>query len=127
MNRRIGFIICLLLGLLMLLCGWLIPAHLRAVEASVLRQAGHGTASLAGRGVSLVHIGQLGAAEILLRAAQHADVPDANDLASSIATEAKKYPGWQAWGVNGPAARAYFPKPPKASGTNELSFTDFVV
>src|SRR6185437_10158368 len=127
MNRRIWFTVCVLLGLLMLLCGWLIPAHLRALEPSVLAQAGRNTSSLTGRGTSLLHIGQVGAAEMLLRAAQNAHASDADDLASSIATTVKKYPGWEAWGINGRAARAYFPRAPKATGTNELSFTDFVV
>jgi len=118
---------CVVLGLLLLLCGWLIPAHPRAVEPSVLQSAGHNTASLTGRGVELTHIGMFGAAQLMSRAAQNANLPDAKDLAAAIETTAKKYPGVQAWGVSGPGLRAYFPKPPKVTGSNDLSFTDFVV
>ena len=118
---------CVVLGLLLLLCGWLIPAHPRAVEPSVLKSAGHNTASLTGRGVELTHIGMFGAAQLMSRAAQNANLPDAKDLATAIETTAKKYPGVQAWGVSGPGLRAYFPKPPKVTGSNDLSFTDFVV
>jgi hypothetical protein len=127
MKRWAWFTMCVVLGLLLLLCGWLIPAHPRAVEPAVLKSAGHNTATLTGRGVELAHIGMFGAAQMMSRAAANANLPDAKDLASAIETTAKKFPGEQAWGVSGPGLRAYFPKPPRVTGSNELSFTDFVV
>src|SRR4051812_14549816 len=108
MKRWVSFTLCGLLGLLLLLCGWLIPAHLRAVEEPVLQAAGRNSASLVGRGVSLVHIGPYGAGEIMLRAAQNAQLPDTNELSSAIATEAKKYPALKLWGASIPALRNYF-------------------
>jgi len=40
MNRWVSFCVCAILGLLMLACGLLIPAHLRAVDAAVIQKAG---------------------------------------------------------------------------------------
>jgi hypothetical protein len=40
MNRWTWFTICVLVGLLSIVCGWLMPAHLRAIEAPVLKRAG---------------------------------------------------------------------------------------
>ena len=126
MNRWVWFTMCGLLGLLLLLCGWLIPAHLRAVEEPVLQAAGRNSASLTGRGAALVHQGQWGAAELLYRTAQKIKLPDADQLASTIEGAEKKYPAYRAWGVfgYGLGVRTYFPRAPR---TNDASFTDFVV
>jgi len=72
MSRWIGFLICAILGLLMLFSGLLVPAHLRAVDASVLEKAGRNTPSLVSEGLALVKQGQLGAAQMYLAAAHSA-------------------------------------------------------
>ncbi|HWD92954.1 MAG TPA: hypothetical protein VG938_11475 [Verrucomicrobiae bacterium] len=131
MNRWAWFTICVLLGLLLLAGGWLMPAHLRAIEPSVLQRAGQNSSSLTGRGMELTHIGQFGAAELVSSAATRAKLPSAGELASSIETDVKRHPEWKAWGVTGPSLRpyyglrAYFSKAP--AGSDESSFTDFVV
>jgi len=124
MKRWLWFSLCALLGLLLLLCGWLIPAHLRAVEEPVLRQAGLNSSSLTGRGVTLAHTGQYGSGEMLLRAAQRAKFSDTNELVAALDTEAKKSPVVKLWGATPGTLRNYFPKNPKPTDTN---FTDFVV
>ena len=124
MNRWIWFTLCGVLGLLLLLCGWLIPAHLRAVEEPVLAQASHNSASLTGRGVNLAHIGQYSSGEMMLRAAQRAAFSDTNELVSALDTEAKKTPVVKLWGGQPGFARNYFPRNPRPTDTN---FTDFVV
>lgn len=124
MKRWVWFSLCALLGLLLLLCGWLIPAHLRAVEASVLQQAGRNSSSLTGRGVTLAHTGQYGSGEMLLRAAQRAKFSDTNELAAALDYEAKRAPAVKLWGSLPGIMRNYFPKNPKPGDTN---FTDFVV
>jgi hypothetical protein len=124
MNRWVRFILCALLGLLLLLCGWLIPAHLRAIEEPVLAQAARNSATLTGRGVSLAHIGQYSSAETMLRAAERAKFSDTNELVSALDTEAKKTPVVKLWGNQPMGARNYFAKNPKPTDTN---FTDFVV
>src|SRR5215469_7174116 len=98
MARWTWFTICALLGLLLLLCGWLMPVHVRAIEPSVLRQAGRDTPSLTARGSELLRAGQLGPAELLSRAAQSAKLPSADELASAVENAAKQYPSINAWG-----------------------------
>jgi hypothetical protein len=124
MKRWVWFTLCVVLGLLLFFCGWLIPAHLRAMELPVLQQAGRNSTSLVGRGVSLVHIGQYGAGEIILHAAQRAQLPDTNELSAALETEGKKYPALKLWGASLPPLRNYFPRAPKPADSN---FTDFVV
>ena len=121
MKRWVWFSLCGLLGLLLLLCGWLIPAHLRAIEEPVLAQASRNSASLTGRGVSLAHIQQYGSADMLLRAAQRENISDTNELVATLDAEFKKSAMLKLWGAPVPTVRPYFPKNPKATDTN---FTD---
>src|SRR6185503_7061891 len=109
MNRWVRLILCGLLGLLLLLCGWLIPAHLRAIEEPTLAQASRNSSTLTGRGVNLAHIGQYSAAEMLLRAAERNKFSDTNELISALETEAKKAPVVKLWGSQPGVARNYFP------------------
>lgn len=124
MNRWVWFTLCGVLGLLLLLCGWLIPAHLRAIEEPILTQAGRNSSSLVGRGVNLAHIGQYSSAQTLLRAAERNHFSDTNELITALDAEAKKFPVIKLWGCQPAGARNYFPRNPKATETN---FTDFVV
>lgn len=43
MNRWLAFFICIVAGMAALLCGWLMPVHLRAVDACVVALAGKNT------------------------------------------------------------------------------------
>lgn len=111
-------------GLVLLLCGWLMPAHLRAIEPSVLKQAGRNTPSLTAHGLELVQAGQLGAAEMLLRAAEQERKRDVESLADAVESAAKQFPVEEAWGVADPALNNYFPAGPNLG---ETAFSDFVV
>lgn len=125
MTRWTWFTICSLLGLLSLLCGWLMPVHLRAIEPSVLRLAGRNTPSLTAHGSELLHAGQLGPAELLSRAAQNAKLPSADELASAVETAAKQYPLINAWGTADSAPNTYFSAAPAPA--ESADFADFVV
>jgi len=57
-------------GLLLLFCGLLVPAYLRAVDVSVVQRAGWNTPALTGQGLSLVSQQNLGVARLFLEAAQ---------------------------------------------------------
>ena len=131
MNRWTWFTICVLMGLLLFAGGWLMPAHLRSIEPCVLQSAGHNTASLTGRGMELIRTHQFSAAELLSESAQRAKLPDADELAKSLADDAKKYPWLRAWGASGPwgmgTPKNYFPKAPSAKPGAVADFTDFVV
>jgi hypothetical protein len=123
-NRWTWFAICVVFGLVLLLCGWLMPAHLRAIEPSVLKQAGRDTATLTGHGLELAQAGQLGPAEMLSSAAQMEKLRSADELAAAVQGAAKQYPIEEAWGVADPALDNYFPSAPAPT---ELGFSDFVV
>ena len=70
MNRWIAFALCAILGLVMLLCGLQVPAHLRAVDARVIQKAGRITPGLVTHGLALVRDKKLGAAQLISQAAE---------------------------------------------------------
>jgi len=72
MSRWIGFLICAILGLVIFFGGLLVPAHLRAVDVSVLQRAGRSSPSLVVEGLAQVKRNQLGTAQMYLAAAQSA-------------------------------------------------------
>jgi len=74
---------------LMLLCGWLVPMHLRAVDASVLRRAGEGSTSLVDCGLALARAGNADAARLILQAAQEENMPQTEDLAAALAAHSQ--------------------------------------
>ena len=98
MNRWVWFFGCIILGLLALGFGWLVPAHLRAVDAAVLERAGRKTASLAELGQQLLKEGKLGPAEMLCRTAREQLMPGREVLATSVTNLAAAHPAWQSWG-----------------------------
>jgi hypothetical protein len=98
MNRWVWFFGCIILGLLALGIGWLVPAHLRAVDAAVLERAGRKTPSLLERGRQLLTEGKLGPAEILCRTALDEHLPGRETLATGITNLITQHPAWQSWG-----------------------------
>ena len=98
MSRLIWFLVCAISGALMVVCGLVVPAHLRAVDACVLQQAGRNTTDLIGQGLALVKEDKLGAAQLLLRAAQEEKLPAWQPLALAVTNSAAQHPGWLVWG-----------------------------
>jgi len=70
MKCWLWFLACVTLGLVMLVCGLLVPVHLRAVDVSVIQRAGRNTPVLIEQGLALVNENELGAAQLLLPVAQ---------------------------------------------------------
>ncbi len=85
--------VCVAAALLLLLCGWLVPIHLRAVNIAVLQQAGSGSPSLIDRGMALVEEGQQAPARLLLQAAQTENLPGVEKLAEAVSRPAAPVPG----------------------------------
>ena len=52
MRRWLSVLLCAILGLLMLVCGLLVPVHLRAVDAYVIQDAGRRTRAWCGKALS---------------------------------------------------------------------------
>jgi hypothetical protein len=76
----------------MLLCGWLVPLHLRAVDATILQRAGEVGPSLADRGLALERSGNPDAARLILQAAQDEKIRWTGELASSLAAPSADEP-----------------------------------
>ena len=123
MSRWGSLWICALLGLALIVCGLLVPAHLRALDVSVVERAGRGTPFLVERGLVLAHEKQLGAAQLLLQVAQDEKSPGWEKLAASVSSLAKEHPELRVLG--GPEAR--LEKLAGASGSVSEPFTDWVV
>ena len=98
MNRWIGIFICAIVGLALLAVGLVVPAHLRAVDASVLGRAGRGTSSLVEHGMALVREGHIGAATLLAQAATSQQVTDHAKLSTSVEILKGQHPDWEEWG-----------------------------
>jgi hypothetical protein len=98
MNRSMWFWVCVVIGLVLLAAGLLVPIHLRAVDAGVLSKAGRRTPALVEAGLVLAAGQELGAAQLLLQAAQAEKLPDANRLEIAVDKLAREHPDWVAWG-----------------------------
>ncbi len=127
MRRPIWFLICALVGALLVLCGLVLPAHLRAVDASVLQRAGRNTPPLVEQGLRLVRQNKLGAAQLLLQAAQAEAIPDRQTLDQAIAASAAQHPGWLVWGGGDPRLERFFVSDAELPKSRPEPFTDFLV
>lgn len=119
--------ICALLSLTLFVGGWLVPAHLRAVDANLLKRAGRGLPTLAQAGLGLVEARQVGAAEMLLEAAVAQEISDRQPLALAVASFARQQPAARWWGVPPPrwATQTGIGPDPQHPGTEP--FTEVVV
>jgi hypothetical protein len=86
----------------MVVCGLLVPAHLRAVDDTVLEQAGKNTPNLIGQGLALAYEKNLGAAEQLCQAAQARKIPEREKLSAAIDILAQQNPDLKVLGAAEP-------------------------
>ena len=123
--RWLWFLICAVLGLALLVCGLLVPMHLRAVDASVIARAGRNSPALLKQGQTLAVEQKLGAAQMLMLAARLAGIPGWDRLDETITNLARQNPAALAWG-NDSRVENIFGKPSRLAEEN-LPFTGFVV
>jgi hypothetical protein len=83
-GRWLCFAACVAGAGLLLLCGWLVPGHLRAVDLAVLKQAGAGTPPLIDRGLARAEEGQRASAELFLQAAQKENLQGIDRLSLAL-------------------------------------------
>ena len=99
MNRRLlAFLLCAVPGLLLLVLGLVVPAHLRGVDVAVLRKAGQESPALLEQGLTLVRQSKLGTAQLLLEAARQEGIPDGWGLGRALTNAAAQHPAWLVWG-----------------------------
>ena len=103
MRRWIWLTICAVLGLVMLVCGLLVPAHLLAVDVNVIQDAGRQTPGLVRQGLDLAEENNLGAARLLWQAAKQIErLPDREQLGLAVTNLARLRPGWMVLGSPNP-------------------------
>src|SRR5260221_4434335 len=108
MSRWLWFSLCISIGLVMLVCGLLVPAHLRAVDESVIQNAGRHTSTLVEEGLSLAGEDRLGAALLLSQTAQKQQLPGREKLEFAVNELARQHPGWVVWGGPEPRFESIF-------------------
>jgi hypothetical protein len=89
MNRWFLFFVCAAGGVALLVCGLLVPAHLRAVDKGVIEKAGVNSPTLVARGLELLREGNLGAAQLILQTAREKKISGWDQLDAAV-TEFKK-------------------------------------
>jgi hypothetical protein len=121
-----GFLICAILGLVMLVGGLLMPVYLRAVDASVIQKAGRSGPSLLEQGQALAGAKKLGAAKMLMLAARAARIPGWDRLGEAVTNLARQYPDALAWGDDS-RMKNLFAGNAQSSGSGAEPFTDFII
>jgi hypothetical protein len=97
-KRQIWILTCVVSGLLLVICGLLVPAHLRAVDIGIVQKAGRGTPSLIQQGMTFVSRQNLGVAQLFLQAAEAEKMAGQEQLNSALTNAALQNPAWFAWG-----------------------------
>lgn len=87
-----------LIGFAIAVLAWTLPANLKSVSPTLLREAGAGTPSLAVFGRQLVDSEKIGPAELVLDAARTVKDPGTPRLEQSLKELAAKQPDMVAWG-----------------------------
>lgn len=119
-RRLYYFLTCAVLGLVLLGCGLLIPAHWSAVDAGVVQAAGQGTPTLLAQGQSLAQENKLGEAALLTAAAQMENIPGAASLAANLKNRVVQNPTAFFWGTDSSTARIFNSNP-------TASLTEFLI
>jgi hypothetical protein len=125
MSRWIWIWVCTILAVALLVCGLLVPVHLRASDSRILKRAGQNTPGLVERGMALVQDRQLGAAQFIFRAAQIKGLPDQEKIGRAVDELATREPRLLVWGRPEPELEKIADAKPAVLGSN--SFTDLVI
>ena len=126
-RRLIWFLICAAAGVLLVLGGLVLPAHLRAVDASVLRAASKDTPTLVEQGRALLNQNKLGAAQLILQAARAAGAAGWQGLDAAINQVSAQHPKWLVWGGGDARLERLFASDPALPQSRSEPFTDFLV
>jgi hypothetical protein len=123
MNRWFYVLGCAILGMVLVVCGLLVPVHLRAVDVAILKRAGRNSPTVVDQGLNLAQERKEGAAQMLLAAAQSKNLPGNEKLAQAVA--ALRRPGSQVWGEPELQLEPLFPT--DTTPTDSVPFVEFIV
>jgi hypothetical protein len=87
-----------LVGALIVMTAWLVPAYWKSVAPSVVQSAGRGTPSLCGLGLAEVDAEKPGPASLILTAVQSFNDPLADGLATALTDLNRRKPELARWG-----------------------------
>jgi hypothetical protein len=120
MKRWAWFSVCMVGGLVLVGCGWLLPAYLRAVDAGVIRAAGRDAPGQEEQRRKLADDGQLGAVELLSQAARSEEDPQ-------VAKIRNNPPDWQVWGAPPPRFAKLFDTERPGTNSAAQGFTELII
>lgn len=127
MSRWVTSLVCAIVGLVLLALALLIPAHLRAVDPTVLQNAGRRTPTLVSRGLELAAHNQLGAAQLVSQAARQQSLAGREKLESAVDELARQHPGWVVWGGPEPRFESIFQNGSGLRNPGSDPFTEYVI
>jgi uncharacterized membrane protein len=127
MNRSVLIFLCAILGLVMIGVGLLVPAHLRAVDRSVIEAAGLNTPTLTDRGLALLEKKNLGAAQLFSQTAQANELPGWDKLATAVTQLAVQQPDLIPLGHDETGLHILFGIDRVSPGSKTGPITDFLV
>lgn len=127
MKRWLLVLFCTILGLAMLGCGLLVPAHLRAVDVNVLKLAGRKGRPLVDAGLALLQQKQVGPAQELLQAAKSENLRGADQLEEEVERFTKAYPRLVRWGGEDFYVERVFQNSVDSAPTNSQACIEFLV
>lgn len=84
MQRGFRIFLFAALGLTLTGLGWLIPAHLRAVDSAQIQQAGRKTRLVTEEGIQLLNLGKVGPAQMFLQVGLAENIAGTRALAASV-------------------------------------------
>src|ERR1700722_8559225 len=127
MNRSMWFWGGVVLAFVALAAGLLIPIHLRGVDAGVLARAGKGSPSLVDEGLGLTAGQGLGAAQLMLQAAQKEKLPDTGRLEQAVNKLTREHPDWATWGGADAYLGTQFTTRPSGTNLSPQHVTEIVI
>ncbi len=119
--------ILVMLGLLVGFGAWSLPVNLKSVSPALLRAAGKGTPSLGAYGRDLVDVEKIGAAALVLQAAQATNDPRAPALERALQEFAARQPGLVAWGGWDPFLDPLFNLRATPAGSGSTPIVTFLI
>ena len=125
--RWVWLTFCAILGLVMLICGLLMPVYLRAVDWQVIAKAGQKGRSLVQAGVSLMDEGNVAAGQLVASVAREAKLPGSEPLALAGYAFTQAHPTERIWGGVDLQLERVFGVQTNLPASGWQPFTDFVV
>ena len=124
-SRWLYFLICAVFSLALLACGLMVPAHLRGLDAGVVRTAGRNGPTLPDEAQKLAEQKKLGAAHLLLQAAQTQNISGTEKTGLIWTNLVREQPNALFWGDDARTENLFGSSFQPADQNS--SFTDFIV